>query len=160
MENESIDLKQQISLPTGTFLLLTFATAGFYAYYWMLKHTPLISTAARKPIASETYLLTLIGLMGWGAYVANLEINAGTALLALLAMLAAVVMAVVWSFRSKDALRAYAASAYGIDYQMNSFYTLIFGYLYINYCINEIPEEQARLSAFVQRSANSEPSPN
>jgi hypothetical protein len=147
-----IDLKQRINLPTGKFLLLTIATMGFYAYFWILKHTPLLREASGKPIASEAYLVTTVGLASWGG-VFGPSTNETVALLGVAMLIAAFVMLVVWAFRAKDALRAYAAASYGIDYPMNAFYTLIFGYFYINYCINEIPEEQARLRTFAQRQA-------
>lgn len=154
MEEATHDLKQEINLPTGKFLLLTIATAGFYAYYWLLKNTSVISNAAKTPITSEAYLFTLTGLAGWGAYVTSLEPAPAIAGVAFLVSLAAAVMIIVWAFRAKSALRSYAATVHGLDYQMNSFYTFIFGYFYINYCINEIPEEKARLRAFAQRTAN------
>lgn len=154
MDNQAIDLKQRINLPTGTFLLLTIATVGVYAYHWLLKNTPLLEAASRKQITTEAYLVTAIGLLGWGGAFAGADASAAMAGLGALGVLAGAIMLIVWAFKAKDALRAYAAQAYGIDYQMNSFYTFIFGYFYINYCINEIPEEQARLHAYVQRSAN------
>lgn len=151
-ENTPIDLKQRIGLPTGTFLLLTIATAGFYALYWLVRNTPLIAEAGRRPIVGEAYLLVVAGLFGWGGMLGQYGETA--ALLGGLLSLAGAVMGIIWAFKAKDALVSYAATTYGIDYRMNGFYTFIFGYFYINYCINEIPEEQARLHAFVNRVAS------
>jgi len=145
-----VDLKQHINLPTMKFLLLTIGTAGFYAYYWLLKHSPVIAAAGRKPVATETYLLVLVGLAGWGESLAAAD-TVRAQLIGLVLVLASLVMLVMWAFRARDALRSYAAATYGIDYRMNSFYTFLFSYFYINYCINEIPEEQARMHAYVNR---------
>lgn len=149
-EIEPIDLKQRMGMPTGKFLLLTVATAGFYAFYWLFKNTPIIAAAGRRDVATETFLLVLVGLMGWGDILMAGD-GEGIVMAGLVLVLAGSVMTIVWAFRAKSALMSYAAATYGIDYRMNSFYTFIFSYFYINYCINEIPEEQARLQAFVNR---------
>ncbi len=150
---DATELKNRVGLSTGKFLLLTLATAGFYSYYWLLTNNAVISEVTRKHVVSSSYMLTLIGLLGWGSYFGGVAgESVPVAVLSLLLMLSGVVMSVIWSFRAKDALRSYAAT-FGIDYKMNSFYTLVLQYLYISYCINELPEEQSRLRMFVQHAA-------
>lgn len=151
---EASDLQQAINMPTGRFVLFTIATVGIYAYYWILRNTPIIGNAARREVASESYLLTMIGLSAWGSYIFNLQQGGQNAAGAVggLAMLAGFVMLVMWAFRAKDALKAYASSVHGFDYPMNGFYTFFLSYFYINYCINDIAVEKGRIQAYARRA--------
>lgn len=59
-------------------------------------------------------------------------------------IVAANALYIVWAFKAKNALSEYALSEHKIDLRMNAFYTFFLNVFYINYCINDLPEEQRK----------------
>jgi hypothetical protein len=51
------------------------------------------------------------------------------------------VMLIVWAFKAKSALQAYALNEFKFELKMNPFYTFIFSIYYIVYCINDMESE-------------------
>ena len=54
------------------------------------------------------------------------------------------IMYIVWAFRARKALQEYALNEHKTDLRMNRFYTFLFNVYYINYCINDLPEDQRK----------------
>jgi len=54
--------------------------------------------------------------------------------------LAARILFIVWAFRARLALQAYALTEFKIDLRIDIFYTFLFDVFYIAYCINDLPE--------------------
>ena len=50
----------------------------------------------------------------------------------------------IWAFKTREALQKYALNEHKIDLRMNAFYTFFMTVYYINYCINDLPEEQRK----------------
>nr|RAZ61589.1 hypothetical protein DP202_26270 [Enterobacter cloacae] len=50
-------------------------------------------------------------------------------------------MVIVWAFKAKTALQAYALNEFKFELKMNPFYTFIFSIYYIVYCINDMESE-------------------
>ena len=51
------------------------------------------------------------------------------------------VMFLVWAFKAKKSLQAYALNEFKFELKMNPFYTFIFNIYYIVYCINDMGAE-------------------
>ncbi|GKQ27787.1 hypothetical protein NUBL17187_55830 [Klebsiella michiganensis] len=60
---------------------------------------------------------------------------------ATLLSVASTVMIIVWAFKAKTALQAYALNEFKFELKMNPFYTFIFSIYYIVYCINDMESE-------------------
>ncbi|HFT7230331.1 TPA: hypothetical protein ACGRRU_004551, partial [Enterobacter chengduensis] len=61
--------------------------------------------------------------------------------IATLLSVASAVMLIVWAFKAKSALQAYALNEFKFELKMNPFYTFIFSIYYIVYCINDMESE-------------------
>ncbi|MDM2796253.1 hypothetical protein OGY16_02825, partial [Citrobacter sp. Cpo131] len=61
--------------------------------------------------------------------------------IATLLSVASAVMLIVWAFKAKLALQAYALNEFKFELKMNPFYTFIFSIYYIVYCINDMESE-------------------
>lgn len=140
------ELKNETNIGTGKMVLLTLATAGLFPLLWLWRHQPAIDRITGAKTANDTYLLWLVGCFGYAGLLAGTPADevSVVSVLVLLLQIAYAVLYIVWAFKAKTALQDYAARAHGLDLRMNAFYTLIFSYFYINYCINDLPEAKKR----------------
>lgn len=72
--------------------------------------------------------------------------STGDILLAFSGLLSVVssVMYVVWVFKARTAPRHCALNTFRFDLKVNVFYTVLFNVFYITYCINDMPQAQAK----------------
>lgn len=137
------ELKDKINTKTWNLVLLSFATAGIYLLLWLYKNNKIISDTTKVRLVDDVYIIWIAVCVGLSSALANL----GTVTLdftSIVLSLAGGVLYVVWAFKAKTALTEYALNEHKIDLRMNAFYTFVFSLYYINYCINDLPEEQRK----------------
>lgn len=137
------ELKDKINTKTLNAVLLCMATAGLYALLWLSRNNKIISDTIKIRLVDDTYIIWLAVCLGLGGLLSN-SATPSTALLSLVLMIASSALYIVWAFKAKKALSEYALSEFKIDLRMNGFYTFLFHIFYINYCINDLPEQQRK----------------
>ena len=129
---------------------MSLITGGIYPTLWIQKHCSSIERITKAKIADETFIIWLAVCLGlnytlayWGT---ELGLEPGLALRRIedLAGLAWLGLLIYWSFKARNALQEYALTELRIDLKMNVLYTVLFDIFYINYCINDLPEEYRR----------------
>jgi len=137
------ELKNKINTKTLNMVLLSVATAGIYLLLWLYKSNQKLNETTKIKVVDDTYIIWVAVCFGWGGALSNL----GDVLLDSLSgilMIALNVMYIVWAFKAKNALSEYALNEHKIDLRMNGFYTFFLNIFYVNYCINDLPEEQRK----------------
>ncbi|MFG6204859.1 MULTISPECIES: hypothetical protein [Pseudomonas] len=137
------ELKDKINTKTLNMVLLSMATAGLYLLLWLYKSNQKISETTKIKLVDDTYIIWLAVCLGWCGLLSNLgDVLFDTLSFAL--MIAYNALYIVWAFKAKNALSEYALNVHKIDLRMNGFYTFFFNIFYVNYCINDLPEEQRK----------------
>lgn len=137
------ELKDKVDTKTLIMFLLSLATAGIYLILWLYKNNKTISETTKVRLVDDNYIIWIAVCVGLGGAFANL----GDVLfdsLSGICTIASAVLYIVWGFKAKLALSEYALSEHKVDLRMNAFYTFLFNVYYINYCINDLPEEQRK----------------
>lgn len=137
---------------TGTLnlVLLTLATAGLFPLMWIYRHNKNIERITGAVIVTDVYLIWLAVCAGLSGSFANSDdaldpyTKLVLAVIAMVLSIASAVLYVVWAFKTKAALQAYAQREHNVTLKMNGFYTFLFTVYYINYCINDLPEAAMR----------------
>lgn len=147
MENKMPDineLKDQINTKTTNLVLLTIATAGIYPIIWLFNNYKVIDkVTTATATATDTYIIWIAVCIGLGGAFAGTGEEIMD-VLSLILTIASSVLYIVWAFRAKKSLQEYALNTHKIDLKMNGFYTLFFNIYYINYCVNDLPEDQRK----------------
>jgi hypothetical protein len=78
--------------------------------------------------------LALIGIIGYVSVVPHLYALVLTGILLLLLT----ALTLLWCFRVRRVLKAYALAEHNFELRMNLVYTGLFTFYYINYCINAL----------------------
>lgn len=137
------ELKDKINTKTWNLVLLSFATAGIYLILWLYKNNKIISDTTKARLVDDVYIIWIAVCAGLSGALANLG-NVALDFTSIVLSLAGGVLYIVWAFKAKKALTEYALNEHKIDLRMNAFYTFVFSLYYINYCINDLPEEQRK----------------
>lgn len=137
------ELKDKINTKTLNMVLLSMATAGLYLLLWLYKSNQKISETTKIKLVDDTYIIWLAVCIGWCSMLTNLgDVLFDTLSFGL--MIAYNALYIVWAFKARKALSEYALNVHKIDLRMNGFYTFFFNIFYVNYCINDLPEEQRK----------------
>lgn len=128
------------------FILLTIVTGGIYPMMWLYLNQTKLTEKMNNNFVAKNYPIWLAIVIGLGWFLTDLShavSNSETVLdnIANLLSAASVVMIIVWSFKAKSALQAYALNEFKFELKMNPFYTIVFGICYIVYCINNMDAE-------------------
>jgi len=137
------DLKNITNTKTLHLVLLNIVTLGVFSLMWLYKHAKALNTATRAELISEVYVITLAVVFGLAEFFEVIAWQNDVLFLYNLSNLlyfASVVMWIVWAFKARKVLQEYALNTHRIDLRMNPFYTFFLNVLYINYCINDLPE--------------------
>lgn len=137
------ELKDKIDTKTLNLVLLTIVTAGIYLFLWLYRSNLIISDTTKVRLVDNTYIVWLAVCLGLsGAFAGTgeeiMDILSG------ILVIATNVMYIIWAFKAKKALSEYALTEHKIDLRMNAFYTFFLSVFYINYCVNDLPEEQRK----------------
>ncbi|MFB3303399.1 hypothetical protein [Pseudomonas sp. AMR01] len=137
------ELKDKIDTKTLNMVLLAAATAGLYLFLWVYRSNLILSETTKKQVVDNTYIIWLAVCLGLGGALSGTD-NVLQNTIAMILLIASNVMYIVWAFKAKSALSEYALSEHKIDLRMNAFYTFFLNIFYINYCVNDLPEEQRK----------------
>ncbi|WMT14892.1 hypothetical protein [Serratia fonticola] len=139
-------LKDSINTKVLNFFLLTIATGGIYPMMWLYLNQKKLTEEMKSNFVANDYPLWLAVVTGFGWLIVDISYaisNTETALdhIATLLSIASAIMLIVWSFKAKTALQAYALNEFKFELKMNPLYTFIFNVYYIVYCINNMESE-------------------
>lgn len=139
-------LKDSINTKVLNFFLLSIATGGIYPMMWLYLNQKKLTEEMKSNFVANDYPLWLAVVTGFGWLLVDISYairDTETVLdhIATLLSVASAVMLIVWSFKAKTALQAYALNEFKFDLKMNPFYTFIFNIYYIVYCINDMESE-------------------
>ncbi|HAJ6271345.1 TPA: DUF4234 domain-containing protein [Escherichia coli] len=145
MENINA-LKNKINTKVLNFVLLSFATGGIYPLMWLYLNQSKLTEEMKSEFVAKDYPLWLAVATGFGWLLSDIGMAVSDNvtvfdLVAKLLMYASMVMFLVWAFKAKKSLQAYALNEFKFELKMNPFYTFIFNIYYIVYCINDMESE-------------------
>lgn len=139
-------LKNKIDTKVTKFVLLSVVTGGIYPMMWLFLNQSKLTEEMKNEFVAKDYPLWLAIVTGFGWLLIDVSYavsDTETILdhIATLLSVASAVMLIVWVFKAKSALRAYALNEFKFELKMNPFYTFIFSIYYIVYCINDMESE-------------------
>ncbi|CAI2064749.1 Uncharacterised protein [Serratia fonticola] len=139
-------LKDSINTKVMNFVLLSIATGGIYPMMWLYLNQKKLTEEMKSNFVANDYPLWLAVVTGFGWLLVDISYaisDTETVLdhIATLLSVASAVMMIVWAFKAKNALQAYALNEFKFELKMNPFYTFIFNVYYITYCINDMDSE-------------------
>lgn len=139
-------LKVKIDTKVTKFVLLSVVTGGIYPMMWLYLNQPKLTEHIHNDFVAKDYPLWLAIVTGFGWLLTDISYSVSeseTALdhIATLLSVVSTVMIIVWVFKAKIALQAYALNEFKFELKMNPFYTFIFSIYYIVYCINDMESE-------------------
>ena len=134
---------------------LTIATVGIYPIIWLFNNYKIIDKVTNSTTATDTYVIWIAVCVGLSSAFAGTGEEIMDVLSGVLTI-ASSVLYIVWAFRAKKSLQEYALNIHKIDLRMNGFYTFFFNIYYINFCINNLPEEQRKYSILNTQDAAQE----
>ena len=137
------ELKDKINTKTLNMVLLSIATLGLYLLLWLVRVNQKITETTKIKLVDNSYIIWLAVCLGWSGSLSNVD-DALFDVLSGILIIAANALYIVWAFKAKNAISEYALSEHKIDLRMNAFYTFFLNVFYINYCINDLPEEQRK----------------
>lgn len=145
MENINT-LKAKIDTKVTKFVLLSVVSGGIYPMMWLYLNQPKLTEYMKNEFVARDYPLWLAIVTGFGWLLSDIGIAISDDvtvldLVARVLSLASTVMVIVWAFKAKTALQAYALNEFKFELKMNPFYTFIFSIYYIVYCINDMESE-------------------
>jgi len=139
-------LKDKINTKTFHLFLLGLVTGGLYLHIWLYKTFTTLEEVTRIKTMSTAFLvwyLIIIGLIGNASMV---EHPIALFVIGILFLLLSV-FTLLWCFRARRALRAYALAEHNFELRMSLVYTGLFTFYYINYCINALPADKQKHDA-------------
>lgn len=139
-------LKDSINTKVINFVLLTVATGGIYPMMWLYLNQQKMTEELKNSFVAKDFPLWLAVVTGFGWLLVDISYaisDTETVLdhIATLLSVASAVMLIVWAFKAKTALQAYALNEFKFELKMNPFYTFIFNIYYVVYCINYMESE-------------------
>lgn len=137
------ELKDAVNVETTKFVLLSIATLGVYNVLWLWRQSPKIASITNANIFGDTFFIWVAVCLGWSPVLQGTG-DLSLDMISLLIVIANSVLYIVWAFKAKAALESYALNEHRINLRLNAFYTFLFNLYYINYCINDLPEEKAK----------------
>lgn len=136
-------LKNNLDTKVLNFVLLTAITGGIYPLMWLFLNQRKLTEAMKANFVDSNYPLWIAAATGLGWFLSDFsyEISDEDNILDYIAVLlsfASVVMYIVWGFKAKTALQAYALKEFKFELKMNVLYTFIYNVYYIVYYVNNV----------------------
>ncbi|MDO6613664.1 hypothetical protein Q4601_18950 [Shewanella sp. 1_MG-2023] len=141
--NNIKELPEKINTKTSRLFWLTVFTGGIYPIIWLFAKYPKMDEITSIRTADDSFIIAIAVCFGFGGVLSHSDFGLMSAIGSLL-LFGAFFLYVFWSFRARAALQDYAHVNFGIDLKMNKILTVVFNIFYINYCINQLPEEQQK----------------
>jgi hypothetical protein len=136
-------LKDKINTRTFPLFLLGILTGGLYLNVWMYKtFTALEEVTHIKTISPALFVFYLISISSIG-YLGLVPHYYALDLIGVLLILC-FLLSILWCFRVRRVLRAYALAEHNFELRMNLVYIVLFTFYYVNYCINALPRDKQK----------------
>lgn len=139
-------LKNSLNTKVLNFVLLTAATGGIYPIMWLYLNQSKLTESMNDNFVDSNYPLWIAVAtgLGWLLSDVGIAISENENLfdhISTLFSFTSTVMIILWTFKAKSALQAYALNEFKFELKMNPFYTFIFNVYYITYCVNNMEAE-------------------
>jgi len=144
-------LKVKISTKTWNLFLLTIATGGLYPILWLYRNYQIFDEVTKNKTADDVYIIWIAVCIGLSRLIVGTN-DDSLDLVSGLLLTAGNILYIIWAFRARKALQEYCLQEYKIDLRMNRFYTFLFTFYYVNYCINDMEEVERKYKILNQRS--------
>lgn len=131
-------LKEKNNTQTFHLLLLAVVTGGIYLHIWLYRTFNTLEEVTRIKTMSSTFFISYLVIIGTLGHLSLVNDPVAQMLSGVL-MLIISALSIIWSFRARRVLKAYALAEHNFELRMNGVYTVLFTYYYINYCINDLP---------------------
>ena len=140
------EISKKNGLGTWKLLGLAIITGGMFFIYWMKKMTELVEAFSGKRVWEDNIFIIYLFVWTWlSLFPDSYDPDGVTVLLLFVFWLC---MWIQWSFSMRREITLYAITKLGMsEYKMNAFYTFIFNVYYINYCLNDLGDEELRQRA-------------
>lgn len=142
------ELKDAMDSKTTSLFLLGIPTAGIYPVMWLYSKYKEFDRITGAKTLDNNYIIWIAVCLGLSmVFDITTDETTTDAIFLLLSSgfsIATGVLYVVWAFRAKKALQEYALTVHHLDFKMNPVWTFLFNIFYINYCINDLPEEKRK----------------
>ena len=141
------EIKDAVNTKTLNLVLLTLVTGGIYLILYVNRHASTIANLTDRKVSDETYVIWLAVCFGLSSSFDTLALDFDLLLLSFIPIMLSIaysVLAIVWSFKARAALQEYALTVHKVDLRMNAVYTILFPIIYVNYCINDLPEDERK----------------
>lgn len=148
------ELKDSLNTKTLNLVLLSIATGGIYPLLWIYKNTSTIERITKNNIASSSFTIWIAVCVGLGSALAGSGVVSIDIVSAILTI-ASWGLYIVWAFKARKAVQEYALHEHKIDLKTNAFYTILFTFYYVNYCINDLPEAKRKQNILAGNDAES-----
>ena len=125
-------------------MLLSIATGGIYPILWLYKNNQVICDVTKIQTVDNNFFIWLAVCVGWTNFFNGAGMGGAMQVLGIILTVGIFVLYEIWAFKTREALQKYALNEHKIDLRMNAFYTFFMTVYYINYCINDLPEEQRK----------------
>ncbi|WP_339010149.1 hypothetical protein [Aeromonas popoffii] len=137
------EMQNKMNIKTLNFALLGLVTGSIYNVLWLNKANRVIGDTTKIKLVDSAYIIWLCICLGLSYMLSGtgdeiLDVLSGALTIANL------VLHIVWAFKARAVLMAYALNEHRVDLKMNAFYTVIFHVFYINYCINDLSEAERK----------------
>ncbi len=139
MENKNVVLKNTLNMSTWLLVLLDVVTIGIYPLIWMWQKREAINKEVGAVLISDTFIIVMAIMTALNLICVVTDYGSYFGL-------AAGIGWIVFGFKARKILVAYALSELKIDLRMNGFYTFLFTLFYVVYCINNLPALSDRQS--------------
>jgi hypothetical protein len=136
-------LKEKNNLKTFHLILLAVVTMGLYLNIWMYKTAAAVEDVTRIKTMSTTFLIVYLGMCGIAGLFSTIQ-NLTFVGLGFLLIVVAWFVSLAWCFRVRRALRAYTLTEHNFEFRMNRFYSVLFTFYHVNYCINALPRDKQK----------------
>ncbi|QMD26100.1 hypothetical protein HVZ46_16720 [Citrobacter freundii] len=147
--SDTNSLKNSLNTKVLKFVLLTAATGGIYPLMWLYLNQRKLTEAMKDNFVDKNYPLWIAVATGLGWFLSDFSYEISDEDTKLdyidpLLSFVSVVMYIVWGFKAKVALQAYALNEFKFELKINTFYTFytfLFNIYYIVYYINSMKYE-------------------
>lgn len=136
-------LTDEIGMKTLNFVLLGIFSGGIYYFIWITERFSIFNSFQESEIISKQFINITAILMGLNILLGSTG-DASMIMIGSLFSLAGWIMFIVLTFKIIKSMELYYADTFKLDLNFNKAWMVLFHLFYINYCINELKEIEAK----------------
>lgn len=142
------ELKEAATISTTKHVVLCILTGGFFSLMWLYRLVPEFNRITKSNVATNGLLYSSAICLWLTWLFLPKSINLDNILITLALLLVAMLISSIYFaliaivvFQMRSALQIYARKEFAIELKINPFYTFLFLFFHINYCINDLPKQ-------------------